>query len=305
MARIRESFRKPYHAVYFILVLFLGMGVGYKVHDWRLFGDNGEALMAATAIAIMIISILRDRYFEITAIRTLDGIQEHARKDASSLQGWIRKTLTPTIISLDSRDKVLREAADMILKAINEVSKSKKHIMYVGSGDLLKDNVDDEDADKKTAASEYESVMSQVMNDSIPVVRYISLLEDVDFLKRVPSTREAYKNWLKKQIRNLERNERYSFYESLRAPKWGSSRSSIFTSSAVLDVVGNGESGILIRGDQVADDLKRTSKTLFERREGIQPRLRTSSDLKEYLEHIEELVAATKKGDQTKESSQG
>ena len=81
-------------------------------------------------------------------------------------------------------------------------------------------------------------------------------LDKGEYRKRVVETRIAYKKWLAKQISLLERNPNYAFFDCLRAPKWGSSRSSVFTERAVIDVIGNGKSGVLIRGEQVAGILR-------------------------------------------------
>src|SRR5687768_5941766 len=109
MATLLESIKKPYHPLYFIAILLLGIGTGYSVHRWRVLGDQGQALMAGTAITILIISMFRDRFFETRAIRTLDEIKTYSEHEIQELRQWIISNLEPTIISLNSNESVLTD----------------------------------------------------------------------------------------------------------------------------------------------------------------------------------------------------
>lgn len=282
--------KKLHHPIYFVATLFLGITLGYRSYEWRHYG-NSEVILLITALTIMIVSMLKDRLFETTAVRTLEDIKENSEKSWRSLTEWVTTHLSPTIISLHAREEVLKEATDLISTVITEPSKSNRFIVYIGSGDLLKDPPHDEEG--STPLTEYQSVIARVKNDAVEVTRYISLLDKSDYHKRIPATQAAYKKWLIKQISLLEVNPNYTFYDCPRAPKWGSSRSSIFTQRALLDVVGNGQSGVLIRGEQVAQELLEGSKELFEDA-GVKPSVYESSRLQAYLDNLEESVSVSR-----------
>ena len=278
------AIKKLYYPVYFAFTLILGIAIGFKIYEWRHFGQS-EPIMLITAVTIMILSILKDRFFDTTAIRTLEDVKKHSKENWDTLTDWIKTHLSPAIISLPTRNDVLKEASNIINAAIKEASNSNKYIVYVGSGELLKDPPETEEGD--TPLTEYQSVIARVKNDGVNVTRYISLLDKQDYQKRVNQTQEAYKRWLMKQISLLEANPNYTFYDCPRAPKWGSSRSSIFTRLALLDVIGNGHSGILVRGDQVAQELLKGSRELFETA-GVKPSVYKSSRLRAYLNSLED-----------------
>lgn len=263
--------KKLYHPLYFILTLVLGVAIGNRIAQWRQLAQS-EPYYLLTAVVIMIIAGFKDRFFETEAVRTVSKIQLITSESFEDITTWIKKNLTPYITSLD-RDDVLEAAAKLVNSAMKEPVELQKQITFIGSGDLLKDPPDDSQTDD--ALTRYQSAISQVTSNQIHVVRYICLLEEHDFLRRGEETRNDYLRWLEKQISNAERNPNYYVYHCPRAPIWGSSRSSIITERAFVDIVGNGHSGILIRGDQIAQELKKASIDLFNNA-AVKPVLQTA-----------------------------
>ena len=220
--------------------------------------------MLITAVSIILLVIIKDRYFETRAIRALEDITTSSRDHHLKLTTWIVEHLTPTIISLDNQNKVLAQASGMINAAISEPNEPEQYVVFIGSAALYQDT-DDQEADGDTPLSQYRTALARLASNAIHAVRYISLLEPSDYKRRGPGTRADYVKWIEKQITLVERNPHYFLYNCPRAPSWGSSRSSVFTVRALLDIVGNGESGILIRGEQVAQDLAKSTKDLLKR----------------------------------------
>ncbi|HJP91774.1 MAG TPA: hypothetical protein VJ875_07445 [Pyrinomonadaceae bacterium] len=273
-----------YHPLFFILTLFLGIAIGYRTYEWRHFGQS-EPIMLITAIVIMVISMFKDRLFDTATLKNLEEMKRSSNESWETLTGWIKTHLSPTILSLDDNDAVLKQAGDIINTTLKEPSQSNKFIVYVGSGDLLKDPPETDEGN--SPLTDYQSALARLKNDGIAISRYISLLDKSDYQRRIPQTRAAYKRWILKQIALLDGNPQYTFYDTPRAPKWGSSRSSIFSYRALLDVIGNGQSGVLVRGDRVAQELLKGSKDLFENA-GIKPSVYQAARLKAYLDSLDE-----------------
>lgn len=265
-----------YHPILLAMSVFLGLAIGYRTYEWRHFG-NAAPIMLITAVTIMLVSMFKDRLFDTVTIKNLDEMKHSSRESWEMLTTWITTNLSPTIMSLGSNKDVLRVASDMLNTTLKEPSDPNKFVVYIGSGDLLRDPPPSDE--ENSPATDYESALARIRNDGVPITRYISLLDKGDYQRRIPKTQAAYRSWLTKQIALLEGNPHYSFYDSPRAPKWGSSRSSMITQRALLDVVGNGLSGVLIRGDQVAEEILKGSKNLFETA-GVKPSVYKSTRLK-------------------------
>lgn len=303
-----QFLKKWFHPIYFALALFLGGLIGHKINMWTNFGPqdpdrpymlHSEPWMLITAISILLLVIIKDRYFETRAIQALEDITTSSREHHNKLTTWIVEHLTPTIISLDNQNKVLAQASSMITAAISEPNETEQYVIFSGSAALYQDP-EDQEADADTPLSQYRTAMARIASNAISAVRYISLLEPSDYKRRGPGTRADYVKWIEKQITLIERDPHYYLYNCPRAPSWGSSRSSIFTARALLDIVGNGESGILIRGEQVAQDLAKSTKELFETRAIVKPVVYDKPMLINYLKKLEdELSDASKEKDVT------
>lgn len=273
-----------YHPLLVVLAVFLGVTIGYRTYEWHHFGHS-EPMMLITAVTILVLSIIKDWFFDRLTGKNLEEMKLVSKESWTTLTEWIKTHLSPTIISLKDNNDVLKAASEMIEVALREDAETNKFVVYVGSGDLLRDPPPTDD--RESAVTSYQSAIARLRNQGVQTTRYISLLDSADYQRRVQRTKSAYKHWIAKQIALLEGNPRYTFYDSPRAPKWGSSRSSIFTKQALLDVVGTGLSGVLVRGEQVAQELLRGSQDLFETA-GIKPIVYDSSKLKAYLQDLVE-----------------
>lgn len=278
-----RDLRTLYHPVVFILAVFLGLTIGYRTYAWRHFGHS-DPMILITAVTILVLSVWKDWFIGGTTVKNLDDMKLASKESWLSLTDWIKTHLSPTIISLKDNEDVLKAASEMIDVALKETTEANKFVIYVGSGDLLRDPPQSDDRDSPVTT--YQSAIARLRNEGVQTTRYISLLDVADYQRRIPKTQSAYKAWIAKQIGLLEGNPRYIFYDSPRAPKWGSSRSSIFTKRALLDVVGNGLTGVLVRGDQVAQELLRGSQDLFETA-GVKPSVYSDTRLKAYLQSLD------------------
>jgi len=243
--------------------------------------------MLITAITILVLVIVKDRYFETRAIRALDDIRTASTDHQTQLTKWIVEHLTPTIISFDNRNDVLGQASSIIDTAISEPHDADRYVMFTGSAALYKD-LEDQETDADTPLAKYRSAMARLSNSTCHATRYISLLEPSDFKRRGEDTRVHYLKWIDKQITLVERNPNYSLYNCPRAPSWGSSRSSIYTARALLDIVGEGEVGNLIQGEQLAQELAKGKKRLFEINAVVKPIVYNKPSLLKYVKDLKE-----------------
>jgi hypothetical protein len=292
--RERGLLRKWFHPIYFLLALALGILIGHKINLWTSFGAqdpqrpyvlHSEPWMLITSVGLLVLVIVKDRYFETLAIRALENITKVSEDHQRTLTKWIQDHLSPTIISLSNRNDVLAKASSIIDTAISEKHEPERYVVFTGSAALYKD-IDEQETDTDTPLSKYRSAMARLTNSSVVATRYISLLDRTDFKRRGENTRADYIKWIEKQITLVERNPNYSLYHCPRAPNWGSSRSSIFTAKALLDIVGNGEGGILIRGEQVAQNLAESTKQLFEINAAVKPLIYDKPALLSYLKKL-------------------
>jgi len=61
-----------HHPLFFILTVFLGIAIGYRTYEWRHFGQS-EPIMLITAIVIMVISMFKDRLFDMVTLKNQIG----------------------------------------------------------------------------------------------------------------------------------------------------------------------------------------------------------------------------------------
>jgi len=279
--------KNPHRPIYFLFVLLLGIAIGNRIASWRAQPfDHSEIYMLAMVVLILTILMFRERFFEKISIKNLDEMKTNSQKTWDEIRTWISANLSHVLVALPNNEEVLRQASEIIRKEISKTNPADRRIVYVGSGDLYKDPPPlPEGEDPNTPLSNYISTMQAVKNNQVNVARYISLLDEIEYAKRVEPTRQAYKKWIAKQIFLLEQNVKYEFYDCMRAPKWGSSRSSVFTEHAVLDVIGPGTSGFVVRGEQVARTVRQASETLFLTAANL-PVKKEIQHLTEYLEKL-------------------
>lgn len=275
--------KRIYHPAYFILAVGLGVFIGKRWADWPLI-PSGETYILATTLTVMAMSMMKDRFFQTMAVRTLEDIRDDSKTHATELREWIIARLNPAILSLEGRDDVLGQAASIIQDASDEGTQGYRYVVYFGSAELNKEPAATED--RNSPLNDYLSAIAQLGNKGVRVTRYISLLEPSDQRLRWPNRQDEYKSWINKQIVLLEQNSGYELFDCPRAPSWGSTRSSIITARALLDVVGNGQSGVLIRGDEVAQDMLKSSREILKTAH-VPALLRNAQSLRIYLQRLD------------------
>jgi hypothetical protein len=256
--------RRIYYLVYAFGILLASLLVRPLIPYTGL-DANPLVVPFIVSVVILLVSIIKDINIDKNVDTALDDMRSMLEKTKEDLQALIKTNLRPRIIALDSREKVLRAASEILFDAIQE-QPDKRFVVFIGAASLSTQTAlqtPDKDEETISPAEEYNTRLLNLDGAKVPVKRYIALIKPKDFNSRRPETRKQYLQWLRKQIGLLKDNSKYVLVDCGRAQPWGGSRSSIITSGAFLDIVGEGDSGFLIKGEEIATTLKESSEKLF------------------------------------------
>lgn len=217
------------------------------------------------SVAILLVALIKDIFVEKNVDSALKEITSQAEKTRADIHDILEKNLRPRITQLDSREKVLRAASDVLGEALKE-SGDERFVVFVGAASLsTQKDGKPEDEEKSSPVDEYKNKLRNLDLAKVAVKRYVDLMTTQrEFVGRRRETLSEYLEWLEKQIDRLRSNPKYTLIDCKRAQPWGGSRSSIITHKAFLDIIGEGESGFLVKGDDIASTIRESSERLFE-----------------------------------------
>ncbi len=201
--------------------------------------------------------------------------------DKDSLQRYLEhdlKTVPLTIRQLFDREEVFDTAATLIDGIFTNGTPASK-VVYNGSGDLVTGTYEGE------AQQRYSQAVARLMKSKVNVERYICLLAPEDFRQRGLNTKKGYLKWIESQMRLLEDKSNYAFFHCPRAQSWGSSRSTIVSTSGMVDIIGNGDMGIQLTGSYVGAAIQEAFRELF-RKSPIKPEKLSSEQLYKYAKDL-------------------
>jgi hypothetical protein len=227
-------------------------------------GDHLILIPLIAAIGVLVGSAFKDALIDKnveTVLGEIKGVSDKTRHDLTLL---LEKNLRPRIISLTTREEVLQAANEMLLETIQE-SKDRRFVYFIGAASLSVPRLKSGEDDRMSLVEQYNNRLRNLEAAKVPVTRYVALIKTEDFIKgrRRAETKQEYISWLEKQIGLLKSNPKYELIDCQRAQPFGGSRSSIITHRAFLDIVGGGEAGFIVKDEEVARTLRRTSETLF------------------------------------------
>ena len=217
-------------------------------------------------VAILIGSVIKEHNTEKAAAAKLERMTEIAEEAKDEINAILEENLRPRVITLDSHDKVLRAASEIIGDAIKEPEENR-FVIFVGAASLCTDEDKEKEADAENTvspAADYVSKLTLLDVKRIQVTRYISLFTKEELSQRKQPTKNNYLKWVDKQIGRLNGNPNYVIVDCPRAQPWGGSRSSIITHSAFMDIVGQGDCGFLIKDEEVARTIRERTEKLLE-----------------------------------------
>jgi len=214
---------------------------------------------------ILIADALKNQTSERRVSSKLNEMTAVAVDTRTEITRVLEKNLKPRVITLDNHDKVLGAASQMMSDVLKEAEEDR-FVIFIGAASLGTEDHANEDLgsdDALSPAAEFRNKQTTLDVKKIPITRYVSLFAKEDLLQRKITTKKSYLRWIEKQIGRLKGNANYVVIDCARAQPWGGSRSSIITHRAFLDIVGEGDSGILIKDDEIARTIReRTEKFL-------------------------------------------
>jgi len=216
------------------------------------------------SLAILLVALFKDIFVERNVDSALKEITLQSERTKADIHDILERNLRPRITQLDSREKVLEAASNVLGEALNE-SGDDRFVVFVGAASLSTQKVTKgEDEYKSSPVEDYKNRLMNLDLAKVNVKRYIDLMTTrKEFGGRRRETLSEYLEWLEKQIDRLNSNPNYYLIDCKRAQPWGGSRSSIITHEAFLDIVGEGESGFLVKGEDIAKIILSSSERLF------------------------------------------
>lgn len=177
----------------------------------------------------------------------------------NSIKSLLNKELQPTILFKQSREE-LQGAVARTLENLLDRNNQSDFIRFYGSGSLQpkQDELEHlEASEKKThGAPRYSNAFSNYLDPDKgigTIHRYVRLFPDEWELNRNPDLKSRYHKWILSQADLIERNSgRYYFTAIERAPEYSAPISYIATSTSLFILFGPGQSGMEIRGENIA-----------------------------------------------------
>jgi len=292
-------------ALYAIVSLCcLGLALVYGVVAFKSGANPTTPLFIVLIIGLALIHWIlvlrqRDDFKKLRAglnndvARGLEGVERHATD-----------LLASKVDVLAKRTDVLEAIAEVYEMAANRARENKEcgdgkpeTIILFGASSIQPragEPINSSETEE-TPSERLDKARTKAERENVRFDRYVRLFDDKNFLGRSPEIRNAYLVWLGGQISLLTRSPLHTLYNARRAPRWKAIRSSVASETSFVDILGDGESGFVIRGDQFAKSQRRNSREYInDTTGGREPilgifRQQNVDDLKKHFEEMSQL----------------
>jgi hypothetical protein len=233
--------------------------------------DKATVWWFIVAVTLLVISFIQGLVFnnesKVIHDHVLDKVADASNEITKAVREIVTANVDPHVTMLTSQAQVRSEAAKLMEQAVKDTT-SSLGIYYFGSASLSPSKEEvakatDPDNPDHAATARYNSALEDLTRGNTRVVRFIYLFEDEAFKLRNQDTRAKYLSWLALQAARLKTSPSYFLYNARRAPEWGGPRSSIVTQKGILDIIGNGEAGLLLISERIPTALHKHSWDYF------------------------------------------
>jgi hypothetical protein len=230
----------------------------------------------ATILILLILYALVSTHVSIAKKKA--AIERSVTDAIEESKKQIKASISPRVVFCASIDQVRSEAAEIILAAVSEFSAaveenarlakdgsliqldiSQYFITIYGAASLINESEVDrnlDDAVKRESITRYRGARDQASQSKLRFRRYVSLLDSGELSSRSEAVRAEYIDWLQRQYQDLQNDPNYTMILSPRAPRWGSSNSTIIGNAGIIEIKGHGGSAFAIYDRRIAVDLR-------------------------------------------------
>jgi hypothetical protein len=249
----------------------------------------------------VLISRQRDNFQRLS-----NGLRLQVKDGLGTLQDRASKLLDSKVEVQHSREELLDAIAEVYEEVAAKAKAAKAASVADYQSEIIKlfgaSSVQPRPGEGQTGASiertpfeRFNEARDQAEQQSVLFHRYVRLFDEKNFLGRSKEIRVAYLHWLEDQISLLTRSNLHTLFNARRAPRWKAIRSSITSGTTFIDILGDGESGFVIKGGNFALAQRRNSDRYINSgsagRKAILSRFsqRNVADLEEHLDEMKTL----------------
>lgn len=268
--------------------------------------ENGQSpaiilyVLLSVAIGAIAIRLAAVQHSNFRLLR--EGLRDDLSESLEGIKLDMSKLLSSRVEVKDSRDALLESVSDLYSDAANAAKGARAGqvivVLFGASSVQPKASETTRGAEGDATQTPYDRFMfarKQAEDAGVIFQRYVRLFDDKNFMGRSPEIRDGYLVWLQEQIDLMKRSPLYQLTNARRAPRWKAIRSSIITDSFFIDVLGDGESGFVMKGRDFCRSQQRNAEAYINSTEGGRSPILDKFDkfsvgrLEEHLKEMREL----------------
>lgn len=260
--------RLTYWLQFFVIILFVLIAVGAMFWSFWLFYDGKDPTL------ILFLVLLCSFTFLLWKMTTVQNSNYNKLKQSIALivNGGINAYSTVVEGLLASKVEVINSKEDLIGKIgklYEEAAKLRKEcpeiqqrIVLFGASDIqpMPSEESDDSDEEETSFDLHRRGRLAAEEQGVVFERFIRFFDETSFLGRSRDIQENYVVWLDDQVSAMRRYSGYILCDAKRAPRWKAIRSSIISSNSFIDILGDGDAGFVIHGEEFANSQRRKAR---------------------------------------------
>lgn len=296
-----KSYIKRRHAKYLIILTLIPF---IFLSGFLLISKQYSHITLFFLVLAILISVVV--MFHIS-IKEIYNISIYVKRMCGNTKDSVKNILTTNLknsrIPLYSKEDVRQEAKKLYNEVAQATEKTEKKIYYFGAAsiyptqeeyDELKEKADTEES---ITIEEHPVVLIMkafdritVPDSNVVIERYVKLPNESELKCRSIEYLKNLSSWLDRQVKLIEKCDSYTFYTSTRAFEYNSLLSSIAGPSGVLEIIGNGNGGAVIRSEAERKNyVKLMKQYMNEAKEENQPKPYNQNNTDQLKNKIKEI----------------